>query len=396
MDLNKEKSIFSVSWKTCLKIGVSVFVLFLCIYYWKNLSGIITTVFSAAAPIFIGFSIAYVLNILMSFYERHYFRKHYHKKFIQKTKRPVCLTGAIVTMLAIIAGIILLVVPELVECVKFLVAEIPPMIEKLLDSKFVKEVLPKDILSKLSHVDWMSYVSGFIKSFSSGLGNAVGVIVNAVTSAVSLLVTAFLSIIFSLYFLADKDKLKIQSGRILKNYLPENHTNRIRYTVSVVNESFHKYIVGQCTEAVILGVLCTIGMFIFRFPYAPMIGALVGFTALIPVAGAYIGAGVGALMMLTESPLKALLFLVFIIVLQQLEGNLIYPKVVGNSVGLPAIWVLAAVTIGGSLGGVIGMLLGVPIAASVYRLVKEDVNRREAKRNAELEAEAEKQEQINE
>ena len=139
---------------------------------------------------------------------------------------------------------------------------------------------------------------------------------------------------------------------------------------------------GQCLEAVILGVLCIFGMTIFRFPYAMMIGTLIGFTALIPIAGAYIGAAVGAVMILTVSPIKALLFLVFIVVLQQLEGNLIYPKVVGNSIGLPALWVLAAITVGGSLMGIGGMLLGVPIAAALYRLLKEDVTSREKLKKA--------------
>ena len=143
--------------------------------------------------------------------------------------------------------------------------------------------------------------------------------------------------------------------------------------VGVINDCFHRYIVGQCTEAVILGVLCMLGMMIIRLPYATMIGALIGFTALIPVAGAYIGAFVGAFMILTLAPVKALIFLVFIVVLQQLEGNLIYPRVVGSSLGLPAIWVLAAVTVGGGVLGVPGMLLGVPLTAAVYRLVRNDV-----------------------
>ena len=143
--------------------------------------------------------------------------------------------------------------------------------------------------------------------------------------------------------------------------------------VGVINDCFHRYIVGQCTEAVILGVLCMLGMMIIRLPYATMIGALIGFTALIPVAGAYIGAFVGAFMILTVAPVKALIFLVFIVVLQQLEGNLIYPRVVGSSLGLPAIWVLAAVTVGGGVLGVPGMLLGVPLTAAVYRLVRNDV-----------------------
>ena len=146
------------------------------------------------------------------------------------------------------------------------------------------------------------------------------------------------------------------------------------YSVSVLNDSFRRFIVGQCTEAVILGMLCMLGMFALQIPYAIMIGTLIGFTALIPVAGAYIGAAVGAIMILTESPIKALIFLIFLVILQNLEGNLIYPKVVGTSIGLPAIWVLAAVTIGGGVLGVAGMLIGVPLAAAIYRLICEDIS----------------------
>ena len=156
----------------------------------------------------------------------------------------------------------------------------------------------------------------------------------------------------------------------MKNAISDFHT------LQVIKESFESFIVGQCKEAVILGVLCTLGMWIFRFPYASMIGALIGFTALIPVAGAYIGAAVGAVMILTESPFKALLFIVFIVVLQQLEGNLIYPKVVGESIGLPGLWVLAAVTIGGGVMGIPGMLIGVPLVAAIYKLVGEDMDER--------------------
>ena len=149
--------------------------------------------------------------------------------------------------------------------------------------------------------------------------------------------------------------------------------------IHILDDCFHRYIVGQCTEAVILGALGSAGMVILRLPYALMVGALVAFTALIPVAGAYIGAAVGAIMILTVDPVKALIFLVFLVILQQLEGNLIYPKVVGSSMGLPGIWVLAAVTVGGGLAGILGMLLGVPLAAVVYRIIRDDVRKHESK-----------------
>ena len=157
--------------------------------------------------------------------------------------------------------------------------------------------------------------------------------------------------------------------------MKKSWNKKIHYVLHTLNDCFHKYIVGQCTEAVILGALCTIGMLILQLPYATMIGAFIAFTALIPVAGAYIGAIVGAFMIFTESPFKAIVFLIFIIVLQQFEGNIIYPRVVGSSMGLPAMWVLAAVTVGGGVMGIPGMLLGVPLAAALYRFVREDVNR---------------------
>ena len=149
---------------------------------------------------------------------------------------------------------------------------------------------------------------------------------------------------------------------------------KLTYIASVADDSFHKFIVAQCTEAVILGLLCTVGMLILRLPYAAMIGAVTAVSAFIPVVGAFIGGGIGAFLILMESPSKALIFLVFIILLQQIEGDLIYPKVVGSSMGLPSLWVLAAVTVGGGVFGITGMLLGVPLASTVYKIIRDDIN----------------------
>jgi predicted PurR-regulated permease PerM len=176
--------------------------------------------------------------------------------------------------------------------------------------------------------------------------------------------------------LLERDSLHRQFGKLLRRLLPTKWQGRFSYLMHTLDDCFHRYIVGQCLEAAIIGMLCSLGMMLLRLPYATMVGALVGFTALIPVAGAYIGASVGAFMILTVDPVQALIFLVFLVILQQLEGNLIYPKVVGSSLGLPGIWVLAAVTVGGGIMGITGMLLGVPLAAAAYRLLREDVNSR--------------------
>ena len=365
-------------WKTCFRVCVSVFVLYLFMYYWEGVSSLLGTFAAALSPLLLGLVIAYVLNILMSLYEKHYFPRR-RDKWVAKSRRAVCLLAAIVTLVAIVALVVGLVVPELVSCVKLLIEEVEPALEKLLDSQWVAQLLPADILRKLDAIDWGDAIDKGVKMVASGLGSAAGALFSTVYSVFSSVVNIFLSIIFAVYLLLDRDHLLRQGSRLLKGYLPTPVNQKLTHWLAVLNDCMHKFIVGQCAEAVILGVLCILGMTLFRFPYAMMIGTLIGFTALIPIAGAYIGAAVGAVMILTESPVKALLFLVFIVVLQQLEGNLIYPKVVGNSIGLPALWVLAAITVGGSLMGISGMLLGVPLAAALYRLLKEDLQRREAK-----------------
>ena len=364
-----------ITWKNLIRIAIVIFALYLCINYLSAVQGLVTLLVGAATPFFVGFAIAYVVNILMSFYEKYYFPKS-TKKIATKTRRPVCMTLAFVSLLVIVALVVYLVVPKFVDCIKLLASRIPPFAEEVISSKFVTKYIPADIYAKIKAIDWSNILSKGAQLIASGIGDVTTVLVSAVSSVVSGVVTAFISIIFAIYILAAKDKLISQSYRLIHAYLPKLE-KRIVYVISVFNESFKKYIVGQATEAVILGVLCTLGMLIFGFPYAGMIGALVGFTAIIPVAGSYIGAGVGAFMMLTDSPVKALLFLVFILVLQQLEGNLIYPKVVGDTVGLPALWVLAAVIIGGALFGIVGMLVGVPLMAGLYRLVREDVIKKE-------------------
>lgn len=366
-----------IEWKTCLKIAVTVFALYLCITYWIPLMGFVGKVIGAATPLLTGFVIAYILNILMTFYESHYFTKYSDKNIVSKSRRAVCMILAMFSLVGAITLIVWLVIPELISCISFLIKEIPPAIEQFINSDFVREHVSADSIAQLTNINWKEHIQNIAGVVATGLGGVADIIIKTISSTFSIIVSTLFSIIFAVYLLIDKDRLLSQIKRLMRNYLPRKITVKATYFGKVANKCFRRYIVGQCTEAVILGVLCTIGMLIFRFPYAGMIGALIGFTALIPIAGAYIGAAVGAIMILTESPVKALLFIVFIIVLQQLEGNIIYPKVVGNSIGLPALWVLAAVTIGGSLMGILGMLIGVPITATLYRLLRHNLHRRE-------------------
>lgn len=363
-----------LEWNTCLKVGVSIFLLYLCINYWTVAANFVLLILGAAMPLIVGGVIAYLVNILMSFYERHYFVNSKSDKML-KSRRPVCMLLAFSTLLVVVFLIVGLVVPQLFSSMKLILAEMPGIMTEIVTWIEKLHVLPENIMASLTHIDWQSKIGQIIQILTSGIGNVVDVLVKTISSVFSWVVSALLSMIFAIYLLAGKENLKRQFHKLTRRYLKESWNKRLNYGLNLLDDCFHRYIVGQCTEAVIIGVLCTLGMLVLRLPYATMIGALVGFTALIPVAGAYIGAIIGAFMIFTESPIKAVVFLIFLVVLQQVEGNIIYPKVVGSSIGLPGIWVLAAVTIGGGVLGVSGMLLGVPLAAAAYRLIREDVNR---------------------
>ncbi len=362
-----------LDWKTCIRIALCIFGLYLAITYWGTLAGFIGVLLGAASPLLIGGIIAYILNLLMSFYEKHLFTKVKNSKIL-KLKRPVCLVLAFITLAAVVAIVVGLVLPQFVDCIMLLVNQIPDAMNWVVKQLGKLEYVPEEIINMIASVDWRSKIGQIIETVTSGIGDVMGVVIATVSGVVGGIVTAFISVIFAVYLLVDKEKLVNQTDRIAKKYLKQSIYEKLVYVVKVLDDCFKKYIVGQCTEAVILGVLCTLGMWILGLPYAPMIGALIAFTALIPIAGAYIGAAIGAFMIVMVSPLQALIFLVYLVVLQQLEGNLIYPKVVGSSIGLPALWVLAAVTIGGGVAGIIGMLIGVPIAAAIYRILKNDVN----------------------
>ena len=362
--------------KTIFTVGASIFLLYLCIRYWDPFAMVLMKCLAAAMPLLLGCVIAYVVNILMTFYERCYF-PNTTKRWLIRSRRPICLTAAFLSLIAVIALIVGLIVPQLVSCVTLLAAAVPDVIEDLLVWIGEKDLLTDKTLSKLTNIDWASIVGSVSKWLTSGLGSVIDIVINTVTAVISGVVTAFVAIIFSLYLLAGKERLARQSDRIMRRYIKPKPIDKIEYVLRILNDCFHRYIVGQCTEALILGVLCLIGMLILKLPYATMISALIAFTALIPIAGAYIGAAVGSFMILTVSPPKALIFLIFLVILQQLEGNLIYPKVVGSSMELPALWVLAAVTVGGGVLGIPGMLLGVPITAAAYRILKADVEKGE-------------------
>ena len=368
--------------KSPIRLAIVLFVLYRAIHYWTGLSGLLLVALGAAFPLLVGAVAAYAVNILMTQYERWYFPRS-QSRAVLRTRRPVCLLLAYASLVAIVILLVRMILPELVSCVGLLIQKTVPLLNQL--SLLIGKNLTQEQLAHLSNlfladgsIDWKETITVAADWLINGLGGVMGSVISMVSATVSTAFTAIMAFIFYIYLLLSKEKLSRNVALVARTYLKPVWYSRLSYFWDTLNGCFHKFIVGQCTEAVILGLLCVGGMVLFRFPYASMIGALIGFTALIPVAGAYIGAGVGAFMIFTVSPLKALLFLIFIAVLQQLEGNLIYPKVVGSSIGLPGIWVLAAVTVGGGVLGVFGMLLAVPLTATAYQMLRADVIRRSA------------------
>ncbi len=361
-----------LDWKTCWRAGITLLLLYMCITLWPKAAEIIATLFSAALPLFIACLLAYILNLLMSGYEKCWFPNS-KRTFFTKSRRPVCLVLAVITLLAIVALVIGIVLPELVSCLGLIVAQLPSALEFIADHVDNLPFLPENIIQSVTERDWTGLVNQVMAVVSESVDSLANITIKTVSSVFSGVITAFLAVIFTVYILGTKERLSRQFHALFSHFLPLRWHDRFFYVVDVFHTSFKGYIVGQCTEAVILGCLCVLGMLILRLPYATTVGTLMAFTALIPIAGAYIGAIVGTLLILPIAPIKALIFLIFIIVLQQIEGNLIYPKVVGNSIGLPGLWVLAAVTIGGGLFGIPGMFLGVPLVAAVYRMLREHI-----------------------
>ena len=370
--MKKKKTDFAVIIYICLAA-----LLILGIKYFDQIAGVALKLWNVAFPLILGVAVAYVINIIMVRVERIYFPKT-KNRFVAASRRGVSIVVSLLLVAGIFSLVARLVLPELGKAFAVIGRNVPIFLEEA--AAWLEENNAGNTADMLKNVDWNSVMDKVADVVKSGFTSFVNSTLTAVGAVVGSVVNFFIGLIFGIYILSGKEKLHSQVSRIMHAYMKERTVARIRYIYRTANETFSSFIIGQCTEAVILGTLCTIGMLLFRFPYAPMIGAFIGATALIPIVGAYLGAAVGAFMILTVDPLKALLFIIFIVVLQQLEGNLIYPRVVGSSIGLPGIWVLAAVTVGGGMGGIGGMLLGVPVAATAYKLIRNDVAGRNGRR----------------
>ena len=360
--------------------------------YWglqnmKLLGSVLSVVLGLVAPFLLGACIAFIINVPMKWVETHLFSGWGKKKKLtprmKSMKRVISLVLTLVLVLGIICVVFFLIVPELSASVRILTGSIGRFLTEFKSRypDFYNEflsMLPSE--EELAKLDWEMIGEKAFSFLKLGAGNLINSTMNIAQQLVSGVVTFSLGLVFSLYVLLQKEQLGQQAKKILYAFAPERAADKLIKVGVLSSRTFSNFLSGQCTEAVVLGLMFFISMTLFRFPYALMISVLIGVTALIPIFGAFIGCVVGAFMILMTDPIKMLWFILLFLLLQQLEGNLIYPKVVGSSVGLPSIWVLVAVTVGGSAMGVLGMLVFIPAASVLYALLRETVYNRIAER----------------
>ena len=408
MKLDKENT------KQIIKIVVIAIVLLVALLNIEPVWNVCKTFLSILSPFKCGLAIAFILNIFMRFYEEKLFktkkkRKNNSKEITQSEKnnqsnnimtkasnnvinktnlekenkqnkdnkngkRVVSIALSIITIVAVVTIIMLLIIPQFVEIIKNLIINMPTYLESLKDWAI-------DLTQRVPEINnFIQNIQIDTEALKNGLMNiskgVLDVTINQVSGLVSGIVNFFIAIVFAVYILANKEGLKVQAKEFIYARIPEERADYILKVSRLARDSFRSFLTGQAKEAVILGVLCTLGMLILGIPYAGPVGALTALTAFIPIVGAFIGGFVGAVLIVAIDPIKALIFIIFIIVLQQIEGNLIYPHVVGKNIGLPSIWVLVAITIGGSLFGIMGMVIGLPILSIIYAIVTENTNKK--------------------
>lgn len=368
MELNKE-NMKKIRWLIAFAV-----LLYLGVQNYKIVFGVFKLAWGLCFPFILGAAIAFILNVPMRFIERHLFGKLLQKKnkYAEKFARPVSLALSLFFVLAIIMVVVLVVVPELATTIGSVAKRIEkliPMAQQWAEKTFQNPM----ILEWIDSIEFnpQKLIDSFGNLLKSGLDNILTSTVSLTMGIVSTAMNVGIGVIFSFYILLQKERLGSQVKKALYAILPKKVVAYTLHVCTLANKTFASFVTGQCIEAVILGSMFFVCMTIFRFPYAMLVGVLIAFTALIPVFGGIIGCWIGFFLILMVSPVQALIYLGMFLVLQQIEGNLIYPHVVGNSVGLPSIWVLAAVTLGGSLMGVVGMLVFIPLVSVLYTLFRE-------------------------
>lgn len=373
MNLTPEKRNLIAKW--LIKIAAVCILLYLGLQNIAAISAALSRFLDLIMPLILGSAIAVILNVPMRFLEAHLWTKSDHP-LLQRLRRPTAFLLSVLFIIGAFLGVILLVIPELVDAFSVIAQGIAELVEKL-SSADQEKLMAHPLSRALMDIDWDGMLASAQEWLKAEGGQIVDIAFGTLASLIGGIFDFFIAFVFSVYILLGKEKLTRQASRLIRVWIPGKGGEWLIHAASIINITFRKFISGQSLEALILGSLCMIGMMILQLPYAPMVGALVGVTALIPVVGAFIGTIIGAFMILTVSPIQAVVFVIYLLILQQIEGNLIYPRVMGSRVNMPGMWIMAAVTVGGGIGGPIGMLLSVPIASAAYTLLREATKNRE-------------------
>ena len=348
-----------------------------CLWKYDVVVSVLAFIFHVIFPFVLGGAIAFILNVPMNFVQRHLFapERVKRRKIQKKIARPVSMLIIIFGVFGIVALVMFVLIPQLGDTFSNLGSSIQAFIPKV--QEWAEKLFHdnKEIMTWVNSLkfDWNKIMGAGIDFFKNGAGSVLDSTITAAKSIVSGITTFFIAFVFAVYILLQKEKLGIQAKKVLFAFVRKGRAEAAMEVLSLTYNTFSSFLTGQCLEAIILGSMFVVTMTLFKLPYALLVGIVIAFTALIPIFGAFIGCAVGAFLIFMVDPFKALIFVILFLILQQIEGNLIYPHVVGNSVGLPSIWVLAAVSIGGSLMGIVGMLIFIPIISVVYALFREIV-----------------------
>ncbi len=358
--------------KSIIRLVLGGFALFLLIY-WFMFTG--QQFLRACAPMMIGVVIAYPLDIMITFFRKHNFL--YHRRILksERVSNILCVILAMIVLIGCAALIAGYIGPQLTACVIALLDKVPSGIRFLVYHPITVRLIPEDTLETLRQIDWNNWINHLVSQVSRD--ELFRNMTTTATSALSAFSNILFGILFACYFLSGRKKIGQTYRRMIRAFVPQQHQEAVLHSGALLRGCFHNFIICQALQALIIGVSATVLMNIFRFPYASMIGTMNGFCALVPVIGGYVGAVMGTLMILTDNPGMALFFLIFIVVLQNVIGTLVFPRIVGQSLGIPSGWTLAAVLVGTGLGGVTGILIAVPLTAFGYRMVKEKLEERE-------------------
>ena len=350
------------------------------------LYGAVRTVWDVFNVVITGLALAFVLNVPLKLFENRLFygMSEDRRALVRRLRRPLSIICALLITRGVVVILFAVLLPRLIDTVAVVAESLPAYIEQFVawvEGLLARFNFESGDLFNLS-IDWSAAVEQFFSGLTDRMGDIIGTATNVGTSVVGALVDGLFSLVIAVYVLAEKEQICAFARRVITNFLPERASGGLVTIANMASETFTNFIAGQLMDSLILGVLCYIGMKIFRFPHAEVISVVIGVTSLVPLVGSFIGEIIGAFLILITSPLKALLFMVFILCLQQVEGSFIYPKVVGKSVGLPGVAVFSAVLVGGNIAGVTGALLGAPICAMFYAILQQALASREARRAA--------------